>query len=128
MAQAFLTSKSGLWRYSTSFAQLPPAFSGPKAPKAAAAAQEGLRMDAATLDRTPATDIGNDWSSSSWSANLDSRASTWDSAYGPMPPSAAVAATRTPTAGLERWPTISPRWATPASGELEMSFMALMRT
>merc|ERR1711972_746511 len=85
VAHAFLTSQSALWRCSTSFPQLAPAFSAPRAPRAAAAAQAGLRMDAATLDFTPATDIGNESVSSSSSAKRDTRLSTWDSAHGPMP-------------------------------------------
>merc|ERR1712176_1671015 len=80
VAHALLTSQSGLWRWSTSFTQLPPAFSGPKAPRAAAAAQAGLRLDAPTLDFTPATDIGKDSVSSSKSARRETRLSTWDSA------------------------------------------------
>mmetsp|Transcript_19642 Transcript_19642/g.61716 ORF Transcript_19642/g.61716 Transcript_19642/m.61716 type:complete len:288 (-) Transcript_19642:256-1119(-) len=127
VTQEIFTSKSAEPSFSASVGAAFDAFS-PIAPRAAAAAQAGLRSVADTFPRTPAMAIMLEAVSSSVSARSPSKASIWESAIWPMAPREAAAATRTPTSLLPRCPPKSPTCDAALSPRPASSFMALMRT
>mmetsp|Transcript_90072 Transcript_90072/g.280362 ORF Transcript_90072/g.280362 Transcript_90072/m.280362 type:complete len:258 (+) Transcript_90072:655-1428(+) len=100
----------------------------PIAPRAAAAAQAGLRSEADTFSWTPAIAIMKDAVSSSVSLSNCSRLSISGSALAPMAPSAAAAATRVPTSPLPRSFPMSAACGAALSPWPAISLMALMRT
>mmetsp|Transcript_90074 Transcript_90074/g.280373 ORF Transcript_90074/g.280373 Transcript_90074/m.280373 type:complete len:258 (+) Transcript_90074:655-1428(+) len=100
----------------------------PIAPKAAAAAQAGLRSEADSFSWTPATAIMEDAVSSSVSLSNCWRLSISGSALTPMAPSAAAAATRAPTSLLPRSLPISATCGAALSPKPPISLIALMRT
>mmetsp|Transcript_90077 Transcript_90077/g.280389 ORF Transcript_90077/g.280389 Transcript_90077/m.280389 type:complete len:284 (+) Transcript_90077:693-1544(+) len=100
----------------------------PIAPRAAAAAQAGLRSEADTFLVTPAMAIIKDAVSSSVSVSSFARLSISGSALMPTAPRAAAAATRTPTSLLPSSLPISGTCDAAFSPRPEIICMALMRT